>query len=244
MQTILTDFTPSGIKALSNLLQAGVRMRDRSYIARQNPAPLLARLVRDYVTWSYRDAGLDEKTTTPLIAVMAAPHTEAIQKTVTRMKSELQILATRWQDIWADAQEQEINGHTPSALSTLTNYLSPSAGSKRKRSDRSSPSPPAETVISASEGSPPTIPTLYGIVIARTIMAFVTYDVAGAPKEDSKVRNLALFSWRDPGQDVWNALAVALMVIQARETLVDLQEAGLRIARVRRASESSVDVDA
>ena len=218
-------------------------MRDRSYIARQNPAPLLARLVRDYITWSYKDAGLDEKNTTPLIAVMAAPHTEAIQKTVTRMKSELQTLATRWQDIWADAHGQEVNGHTPLTLSTLTNYLSTSAGSKRKRSDRSTP-PPTETITSASEDSPPTIPTLYGIVIARTIMAFVTYDAAGALKEDSKVRNLALFNWRDPGQDVWNALAVALMVIQARETLVDLQEAGLRIARVRRSSESSVDVDA
>ena len=67
-------------------------------------------------------------------------------------------------------------------------------------------------------------------------MAFVTYDAA---LEDSKVRSLALFNWRDRGQDVWNSLAVALMVVQAREVLVGLGP----YAQVERSS-SGTDPDA
>ena len=82
------------------------------------------------------------------------------------------------------------------------------------------------------------MPTLYGVVVARTIMAFVTYDAA---LTESNVRNLALFNWRDQGQDVWNALAVALMVVQAREVLVWMDENGK--LRRRRSWKENADDD-
>lgn len=63
------------------------------------------------------------------------------------------------------------------------------------------------------------LPTLYGIVIAQTVMAFVTYN---ASHEEGDVRSLAVFNWREAGQDVWNALAVAIMAVQAREWLINL----------------------
>ena len=208
---LILIFAYIGIKALSSLLQAGVRMRDRLHIAQQNPAPILARLAKKYITWSIKDVGLNEKRITPLVAVMAAPHSEAIQKTVTRMTSELQALAATWRAVWADAQ-QEADGRNDTKVNGT------SAGIKRKRED-------TETLaLDAQTSTEEPLPTLYGIVIARTIMAFVTYDAA---LEDSNVRNLALFNWRDPGQDVWNILAVALMIVQARETLVWLNDAGL-----------------
>ena len=61
-------------------------------------------------------------------------------------------------------------------------------------------------------------PTLYGVIVVKSVMAFVTYD---ARQVEGAARNLADFHWRDEGQDVWNAFAVAILCVQAREYLVE-----------------------
>ena len=129
------------------------------------------------------------------------------------MTVELQNLAARWRDAWAD--ETSTYAHSP-----RLHNRSDVVGTKRKR-DPESQSSDSNGMHSLAENAP--LPTLYGVVIARTIMAFVTYDAALI---ESNVRNLALFNWRDQGQDVWNTLAVALMVVQAREVLVWMDENG------------------
>ena len=63
------------------------------------------------------------------------------------------------------------------------------------------------------------LPTLYGLVVAHTVVALVTYDSA---VEGKALRNLALFDFGDYEQDVWNAFAVAMIVIWARNYLVTL----------------------
>ena len=63
------------------------------------------------------------------------------------------------------------------------------------------------------------LPTLYGLVVAHTVVALVTYDSA---VEGKPLRNLALFDFGDYEQDVWNAFAVAMIVIWARNYLVTL----------------------
>ena len=221
-------------KALSNLLSAGVRARDTSSVAHKNPAPTLSSTIKSYITWSLKDVGLNEKSITPLISVMAAPRTEAIQKTVTRMTTELQGLAAQWREIWAETQSANDSPEV-----TMTNGTPTSSSRKRKRESHSETPTPASKQRERERASSTTaeepLPTLYGIVIARTIMAFVTYDAA---LEESNVRNLALFNWRDQGQDVWNALAVALMVVQAREVLLAI---GAHAGRGRKLSQGDPD---
>ena len=162
-----------GSKALVNLLQVGNRVRDRS-ATRQDPAQVLAKTIKTYVAWSFKDAGLAERAYIPPITTMPSLGSETIRETVERMTLQLQELSVRYRDLYTSQPE-------------------------------------------VFEAEP--LPTLYGIVIARTVMAFVTYD---ASQEEGDVRNLALFNWREEGQDVWNALAVAIMVMQAREWLINL----------------------
>lgn len=63
------------------------------------------------------------------------------------------------------------------------------------------------------------LPTLYGIVIKHTVVAMVTYDVCVPGQE---VRSIAMFDFGKPDQDVWNGLAVAILVVICRNYLMDL----------------------
>lgn len=67
------------------------------------------------------------------------------------------------------------------------------------------------------------LPILYGIVIKYSVVTFVTYDVA-MPKRP--LRYLAQFDFAQRGQDVWNCLAVAILVVRARNYLIELQVEG------------------
>lgn len=62
------------------------------------------------------------------------------------------------------------------------------------------------------------LPTLYGIVIKHTVVAMVTYDVC-VPGQ--AVRSIAMFDFGKPDQDVWNGLAVAILVVMCRNCLMD-----------------------
>ena len=89
-----------------------------------------------------------------------------------------------------------------------------------------------------SDGRPryvPALPTLVGLVIAHTVVAVVTYDAA---LENGEVRNLATFDFSEMGQDVWNAVAVGMVVVWVRDWLVrlDLPEVEVEMG--------GVDVDA
>ena len=77
----------------------------------------------------------------------------------------------------------------------------------------------AATRIRLHKNSMNKIKVIYGVVIAKTVTAFVSYEVA---KSDGEVRNLAVFNWMDEGQDVWNALAIAILVITVRDMLYSL----------------------
>lgn len=67
------------------------------------------------------------------------------------------------------------------------------------------------------------LPILYGIVIKFTVVTFVTYDVAMPQRP---LRFLAQFNFAQLGQDVWNCLAAAILVVRARNYLRKLQAEG------------------
>lgn len=75
------------------------------------------------------------------------------------------------------------------------------------------------------------LPTLYGIVIKYTVVAFVTFDVCDPYKP---VKTLAVFDLQKYGQDVWHGLALSILFVRARDYLLALQaegELGKRIVR-------------
>ena len=82
----------------------------------------------------------------------------------------------------------------------------------------------------------PALPTLVGFVVAHTVVAVVTYDAA---MEKGEVRNLATFDFSEVGQDVWNAVAVGLVVVWVRDWLV-----GLALPEVEEDASDDMDVDA
>ena len=64
------------------------------------------------------------------------------------------------------------------------------------------------------------LPTLYGLIIANTIVAIVSYNVAVPHKA---LRTIAIFDFGDNDQDVWNAFAVAIVVVTVRNLLMGLE---------------------
>jgi len=69
------------------------------------------------------------------------------------------------------------------------------------------------------------VATLYGLVVSHTVVAVVTYD---ARKVDSDVRALATFDLGNEGQDVWNALAIAIVVCTVRNFLAEQDPPSMR----------------
>ena len=67
------------------------------------------------------------------------------------------------------------------------------------------------------------LPTLYGVAINYTIVSFLTYDVA---KPGEALKCLASFNFQQVGQDVWNALAISILFIRARNYLLELEDEG------------------
>ncbi|KAF2473894.1 uncharacterized protein BDR25DRAFT_256894 [Lindgomyces ingoldianus] len=65
------------------------------------------------------------------------------------------------------------------------------------------------------------LPTLYGIIASHTIMAIVSYDAMAA---NPSLRTVAIFDFGQEDYDVWNSLAIAIMVIHCRNRMRELQE--------------------
>ena len=88
-----------------------------------------------------------------------------------------------------------------------------------------SPLPPLlQPLPSAGE---PAAASLYGFAVVGCIVALVTLNTG---KLEAQTRTLHVMDYRDPGMDVWNAVAVALMVTQARDEQMVRVEWGRKIA--------------
>lgn len=58
-------------------------------------------------------------------------------------------------------------------------------------------------------------------MIKYSVVAIVTYDAAVPGKE---VRSIGVFDFGKGGQDVWHGYAMAILIINARNYLVDLED--------------------
>jgi hypothetical protein len=64
-------------------------------------------------------------------------------------------------------------------------------------------------------------PLLYGIIIAQSMVIFVTLDSANP---EAKVRHLTHFDFKEKDMDVWNGFAIAFMVIAARNYIMSIKD--------------------
>lgn len=64
-------------------------------------------------------------------------------------------------------------------------------------------------------------PILYGIIIAQTMAIFSTLDssVSGA-----QTKHIAHFDFKEAGHAVWNGMAVAIIIIMARNYLMSIRD--------------------
>ena len=67
-------------------------------------------------------------------------------------------------------------------------------------------------------------PTIYGITVKYGVMCFLSFDPnMGAPELGGKpVRLIGTYNWEIMEQDVWHALAVAIVACKARNCLMEL----------------------
>lgn len=64
-------------------------------------------------------------------------------------------------------------------------------------------------------------PLLYGIIIAQSMAIFVTLDSANP---EGKVRHVAHFDFKEKNVNVWNGVALAIIVIVARNYLMSIKD--------------------
>jgi hypothetical protein len=65
-------------------------------------------------------------------------------------------------------------------------------------------------------------PTLYGVVICQTVVALVAYEPLS---ERDALRTIAFFHYSKPEYDVWNSLALCMLVMYCRDHMLRIQDA-------------------
>ena len=97
------------------------------------------------------------------------------------------------------------------------------------------------------------LPTLYTIVATNNTVAFAAYDIDACDGDGEPVepflRHIHMFDFRYRGQDVWNALDIAMLIIHVRNercSLTDtIQESlGISESQYMSGDEEMIDPDA
>lgn len=217
-------------RALEGLNLLAARVRDRVYHAKLPPEPIIYRQLKTYYDWSMKDASLDSTEHIPIVSIVAARPDEPVSEVVARLTKELQERGRQYRTKWLEdeqstTQRRKVNNNNDDD----DNYDDDDENNENPVFKRD-------------------LPTLYGIVIKYSVLAFVTYDVANP---DRQVKSLALFDFQHHGQDVWHALSIAILMVRARDYLMRLRdegEPGLGLvnvtAKIKQEQEADDDPDA
>jgi hypothetical protein len=237
----LTSY-PIAQKALDALLQLGVRARDRVIVGK-SPEHVLARGIHDYLNWAYYDGELAKRKFIPIIEITEARRGEDIGDAIARVMATLRGYAEEYRKKRgagkgeakpADSEGKDSGSSPPSPAAGASNPKGKAKGKEKGR-----PTEPSDRTVenhssslreiltntfahddAATPAHPPTspdlLPTLFGVVVAHTVVAIVTCDASNTNRSG---RNIALLDFSDADQDVWNAFAVAILIIMARNWL-------------------------
>ncbi|OJJ50939.1 hypothetical protein ASPZODRAFT_55006 [Penicilliopsis zonata CBS 506.65] len=177
------------IKSLSRLCTLGGRVRDCD-VRRISPAHVIKRGVDNYLNWAFYDGSLKARSRALRTHVFyTKKRREATRDALERVNRRLCALAQRYQDA-------AIMGTT---------------------------STPAEAEAAEGEGTgmepvhTVTFPILVGFLVCGPLLVIVTLD--STPTSNAVMRFICQFDMGESGQDVWNALAVAIAVMHIRTTM-------------------------
>ncbi|KAI9794390.1 MAG: hypothetical protein M1816_005459 [Peltula sp. TS41687] len=188
--------------ALSNLIFAGARVRT-NMVSKIDPTIRLKRTINDYIKWAARDGGYDKKIHVPLITI-ATPN-----------PTELKTLTDR---ALGRAMEAKIQRRLAKLAQRHRDFL-----------DRQA---------QRTQLIHPVLPTLYGIVITYAVVLLVSYNAGGSggiggtggmtdtdrPAVVVAPRTLAVLSYKEYEHDVWNGVAIGMLVCRARDWLIRLDK--------------------
>jgi hypothetical protein len=231
------------IRALRDLIGLGQQVRDHAIsIRRSQPEPTIERGIQKYMSWALRDVGMhptQRPSAIPVHAITAMRRDQTTQDTIAELTANLHVLASRWRRAHNICESVEapsitpisneetqiavgdsddlpiligiiicssllmivtLNAHTlpPPVLTTKT-CPPPHIVSPQSQSSTSS-----DIVLKKEEGPDPETPN----------------TAVGAEVEDSGLRVIATFDFSDARQDVWNALAVAIVAMCTRKIMV------------------------
>ncbi|MCJ1378498.1 hypothetical protein MMC17_001597 [Xylographa soralifera] len=198
-----SDFRAS--RALSDLLELGARVRDCVSL-NIPPEKLITHYIQQYIKWSHQDGDLATKNPIPALKIVTARGNEPVEDVVDRASQELHDLGHQYRENWLLPK-------------------SPKAPKPPKAQAADGVDNTADIDVDEEEEEEepdefyPPLPTVYGLVITYTTVSLVTCD---SNQPDREMKALALFDFMLDDQDVWNAFAIAIVVVWARDYLVSL----------------------
>ncbi|KAK2766960.1 hypothetical protein FQN54_006276 [Arachnomyces sp. PD_36] len=187
-------------KFLSDLLFVGNRVRDR-IISGFRPEPVIGRYLNNYIKWAMRDMNLHNRPNLiPLHAIYAQRNSRDSRLALQTLNRRLVVLANRYREAWSlwprveDSPEPSASNENP----LVPRYL-----------DRK-------------------FPVITGFLICGSLVIVLTLnsDPAVNPElpPDASAKLISRLDFGKWGQDVWNALAVAISVVRVRKNILELME--------------------
>ena len=216
--------------AFNGLIQAGPNCRSQ-ILSSRNPETAINRALSTFHKWALRDGNLRRRRTfTPILSTVIARPNEAADAVFSRCEQRLYKYGRQWTRKLASLDEEDEEEQTKGAsrrgrgrrrrTSLLAeNEAKESGASPRQQSNE----------VSKTKRRPP---VLYAFVVKYSVLAIVSWDPSSPSPENipppvdagKPVRVLGTYDWNEVGQDVWHALAVALVECKARDTLIEMAE--------------------
>ncbi|KAK5118237.1 hypothetical protein LTR85_008217 [Meristemomyces frigidus] len=182
-----------GIVALNKLLELGGRVRDRVLLdGRVTPEQQVRISLQLYTKWANADAGLDQNTAIPILALEMQPADTDPRELQERVRRKMARLHARYEEVFRVRRSIET---TPSSASTKLSYP---------------------------------VPQLYAIIASHTFIALMAYRPELVA--EGQIKLVSHFNMEDKNYDVWNALALAIIVCHARNMQMRIaEETGLGV---------------
>ncbi|EGE05621.1 hypothetical protein TEQG_04630 [Trichophyton equinum CBS 127.97] len=189
-----------GMKYFNNLVTLGGRVRDR-ITCHLPPEKVIKQYLCTYLQWTLRDIDMQKRPRfTPPYSVYTLKPNQITRDAVNIMNSKLVAVAKDYQNAWRLTPSIESDNGTGDHFEACPQYQ-----------DR-------------------TFPVITGYLICGPVVVLMTLD--SDPETfstlDAKIsgRLMSRFDFSEYGQDVWNALAIAIAAARMRKTIAQCEQEG------------------
>ena len=161
-----------------------------------HPERVLKQGIKAFYKWAIADAHLSYDANIPNFIVKCGSRHASTAALKALMHRSLKKLAQRYRQHYADVLE---------------------ISSQSSSSDVDSLSETSEEAELLDK-----LPTVYGVLVSDTAFAIVSYSLA---RGDDSLRTIGVFNFKDMPMDVWNSIAIMVLVVHCRNCRLDLQKA-------------------